>query len=80
MFCGWCRKDIYSIPEIREIRDCFDGRFFEPLHKKCVKKFEKPNRTWKLEKPLSEMMAYLFVHLVPVYAGGYTYPLVLWVI
>lgn len=80
MFCDWCSQEIENMPEIREIRDCYDGRFFCPLHKKCLESFEKANRSWKLEKTLSEMIAYLFVHLVATYAGGYTDHRVLWVI
>lgn len=82
MFCGWCRKDINGIPEIRELGDSTlrPNGYFVPLHKKCVRRYERLNQTWKLEKPLSEMMAYLFVHLVPTYAGGYTYEPILWVI
>ncbi len=80
MFCSWCGENIEGVPEIREIRDSFTGRFFEPLHKRCVRKFARVNRTWRLEKDLSEMMAYLFVHLIPTYAGGYTYEPILWVI
>lgn len=80
MFCACCSKPIKGTPEIREIRDCFTGRFFEPLHKECVRRFERLNRTWKLEKFLSQMIAYLFVHLVPTYAGGYTDHRILWVI
>lgn len=80
MFCSWCSKPINTIPEIREIRDCFTGRFFMPLHKECVRGFVRVNRTWKLEKSLSEMMAYLFVHIVETYAGGYKDERVLWLI
>lgn len=59
MICGWCSKELSSKFEVREIRDCYDGRFFFGLHKKCIRPFEKANRSWKVESILSGMIGYL---------------------
>ena len=61
MICGWCDKELVGWFKVREIRDCYDGRFFLGLHEQCIKPFEKANRSWKVESTLSEMIGYLLV-------------------